>query len=35
MVDWQGLLKFTLKYSDGTAPTAFKQMSLEDKRWLE
>jgi hypothetical protein len=29
------LLKFSLKYKDGTKKSEFKEMSLEDKRWLE
>lgn len=35
MIDWEGLLKFSLKYTDGTKKSEFKEMSLEDKRWLE
>jgi hypothetical protein len=29
------LLKLSLKYTDGTKKSEFKEMSLEDKRWLE
>lgn len=35
MLDWEGLLKFSLKYSDGTKKTDFKEMSEEDKKFLE
>lgn len=35
MIDWEGLLKFSLKYSDGTAKSNFKEMSEEDKKFLE
>lgn len=35
MIDWEGLLKFSLKYTDGTKKSEFKEMSMEDKRWLE
>ena len=35
MIDWEGLLKFTLKHTDGTKDTNFKEMSEEDKKWLE
>ena len=35
MVDWEGLLKFTLKYTDGTKSSDFKEMSEGDKKWLE
>ena len=30
MVDWQGLLNWSLQYQDGTKPSQFKQMSEED-----
>lgn len=33
--DWEGLLKFTLQYTDGTSESNFKEMSAEDKKWLE
>ena len=35
MPDWEGLLKFTLQYTDGTSESNFKEMSAEDKKWLE
>ena len=35
MIDWEGLLKFTLKYSDGTKESNFQEMSAENKKWLE
>lgn len=38
MVDWQGLLKWSLKIQseeDRTAPSLFKPMSKEDRDWLE
>jgi len=35
MVDWKGLLNWTLKYQDGTKPSDFKEMSAEDAKWLE
>ena len=35
MIDWQGLLKFTLKHTDGTKQSEFKEMSEADKKWLE
>lgn len=35
MLDWQGLLKFTLKHADGTKSSNFTPMSEEDKKWLE
>jgi len=37
MVDWQGLLNWSTKHHDGTAPTRpdFQQMSDTDKKWLE
>ena len=34
MIDWEGLLKFTLKYTDGTKSSDFKEMSEGDKKWL-
>jgi len=27
MIDWEGLLKFTMKYQDGTTNSQFKVMS--------
>lgn len=35
MVDWQGLLKFSMQYHDGTKPSEFKEMSPEDAKFLE
>jgi len=37
MVDWQGLLKWSLGFQDGTHETSkeFKPMSKEDRDWLE
>jgi hypothetical protein len=35
MIDWEGLFKFTMKYQDGTKKSDFKEMSEEDKKWLE
>lgn len=35
MIDWEGLLKFSLKYTDGTAKSQFHEMNAEDKKWLE
>ena len=35
MIDWEGLLKFSLKYTDNTKESEFKEMSEEDKKWLE
>lgn len=29
------MLKLSLKYTDGTKKSEFKEMSQEDKRWLE
>lgn len=34
-IDWPGLLKWSLKYSDGTGPSNFKALSEEDKEFLE
>jgi hsp70-interacting protein len=34
MVDWPGLLKWSLKHSDGTRSTDLKPMDEETKRWL-
>lgn len=33
--DWLGLLKWSIAHTDGTSPTDAKQMSNEDKEWLE
>ena len=36
MVDWNGLYKWSMQYQDdGTAPSQFKPMSAEDRKWLE
>ncbi len=35
MVDWNGLFKWTLSYQDGTQKSDFKEMSAEDRKWLE
>ena len=35
MVDWAGLFKFSMQYHDGTTPSEFKEMSEEDRKWLE
>mmetsp|Transcript_71683 Transcript_71683/g.134056 ORF Transcript_71683/g.134056 Transcript_71683/m.134056 type:complete len:254 (+) Transcript_71683:69-830(+) len=34
-VNWPGLLAWSTKYHDGTKPSEFKQMSEEDKEFLE
>lgn len=34
-VNWPGLLAWSTKYHDGTAPSQFKQMSQEDREFLE
>lgn len=34
-LNWPGLLAWSTKYHDGTAPTRFKQMSDEDREFLE
>lgn len=34
-VNWPGLLAWSTKYHDGTAPSQFKQMSDEDRAFLE
>lgn len=33
--NWLGLLKWSLAQSDGTSPSNFHEMSIEDRRWLE
>jgi hypothetical protein len=35
MVDWAGLLKWSLQYQDGTHASEFKEMSKEDREWLQ
>lgn len=35
MVDWNGLFKWSMQYHDGTEESKFKQMSKEDREWLE
>eukprot|EP00347_Sterkiella_histriomuscorum_P003633 403363538 len=35
MVDWNGLFKWSMNHQDGTKPSEFKQMSKEDRTWLE
>lgn len=35
MVDWNGLFKWSMEYQDGTKPSQFKEMSKEDRVWLE
>lgn len=35
MVDWNGLFKWSMAYQDGTKPSQFKEMSKEDRIWLE
>ena len=35
MVDWNGLFKWSMDYQDGTKPSQFKEMSKEDRKWLE
>lgn len=32
---WLGLMKWSMKYSDGTAPSEFKEISKEDRDFLE
>eukprot|EP00747_Dinoflagellata_sp_TGD_P168394 gnl/TRDRNA2_/TRDRNA2_194663_c0_seq1.p1 gnl/TRDRNA2_/TRDRNA2_194663_c0~~gnl/TRDRNA2_/TRDRNA2_194663_c0_seq1.p1 ORF type:complete len:306 (-),score=72.99 gnl/TRDRNA2_/TRDRNA2_194663_c0_seq1:73-990(-) len=34
-IDWAGLLNWSTKYHDGTKPSEFKQMSEEDRKFLE
>lgn len=34
-IHWPGLLAWSTKYHDGTAPSNFKQMTEEDRRFLE
>ena len=35
MVDWKGLFEWSLQYNDGTKPSEFKEMSKEDREFLE
>jgi hypothetical protein len=35
MVDWNGLFKWSMEFQDGTRPSEFKEMSKEDKIWLQ
>ena len=35
MVDWKGLYNWTMKYTDGTKPSEFKQMSKEDMDFIQ
>ena len=35
MVDWKGLLNWSMKYTDGTKPSQFKPLSLEDQKFIE
>eukprot|EP00743_Colponemidia_sp_Colp-15_P001297 GILK01001421.1.p1 GENE.GILK01001421.1~~GILK01001421.1.p1 ORF type:complete len:309 (+),score=75.25 GILK01001421.1:30-929(+) len=35
MADWQGLLKWSVQQTDGTRPSEIRQLSEEDKRFLE
>ena len=35
MVDWKGLYNWSMKYSDGTKPSKFKQMSKEDMDFIQ
>ena len=35
MVDLQSLFKWSMKYQDGNLPFEYKEMSAEDKLWLE
>jgi hypothetical protein len=35
MCDWKGLLNWSLKYQDGTHPSQFKEMSKEDREFIE
>jgi len=34
-IDWQGLLNWSTKYHDGTAPSDVQPMSEEDREWLQ
>ena len=36
MVDWNGLLKWSMQFQDdGTTPSQYKEMSKEDRDWLQ
>ena len=35
MVDWNGLFKWSMNYQDNTHASQFKEMSAEDRKWLE
>jgi len=35
MVDWKGLYNWSMKYTDGTKPSNFKQMSKEDMEFIQ
>jgi hypothetical protein len=35
MVDWQGLFNWSMKYHDGTEASNFREMSEEDRKFLE
>jgi len=35
MVDWPGLLKWSINHHDGTKPSEFKRMTDEDRKFLE
>ena len=35
MVDWKGLYNWSMKYTDGTKPSDFKQMSKEDMEFIQ
>ena len=35
MVDWKGLYNWSMKYTDGTKPSEFKQMSKEDMEFIQ
>ena len=35
MIDWEGLLKFSLSHTDGTKKSEFKEMTKHDQKWLE
>jgi hypothetical protein len=35
MVDWNGLFKWSMGFSDGTHESTFTEMKKEDRVWLE
>ena len=35
IMDWPGLLKFSLTHTDGTKPSQFHEMDQDTKKWLE